>query len=177
MNIARFDILEARLWRLQRNGGVSVNTGGASDWYEVMLFPPASPAEIDRANALFGGRLPEDFVQFWRFTNGANLFLNESALHGVAVASTGMLGEFLRDEMDFYGAEAMAPYAVFGGVNGAGDFLVFDLETGRVLDGIHSEQPHEWHPVAENFTEWLERFLDANGKYFWIEALYERTPG
>jgi hypothetical protein len=162
---------------LQRRGGLSPNLIDTADWYEVMLFPAAVEGEVALALATIGRTLPSDFLRFWEFSNGANLFVNESGLHGVGIASTGRIGELQRDEEEFYGAAAMAPYAVFARVNGAGDFLVFELETGRVLDGVHAEQPPEWRVIAESFTEWLERFTEASGRYYWIEALYEAQQG
>jgi hypothetical protein len=165
--------LLTRLRRLQVRGGVPVATSGAADWYEVHLFPAASEPEIAAAQTFPQKPLPPDFVQFWRFTNGANLFVNESGLHGVGVASTDLLPELQLEEREIYGAAAIAGYVVFARVNGAGDFLVFELNTGRVLDGIHSEQPHEWREIAPSFKKWLDTFLRCGGRYYWIEALYE----
>ena len=167
-----------RLRRLQQAGALPVSSDdGVADWYEVMLFPPAGDTQIEAAQASLRKHLPDDFLQFWRFTNGANLFLNESGLHGVGVASTDLMAELQEEEADFYGPAPLARYAVFARVNGAGDFLVFDLETGRVLDGIHAEQPYEWRPIAASFTHWLELLVDAGGRYYWLEALYDSARG
>ena len=173
MDFPAHDPLLARLQLMQRRGGVPVAAGGASDWYEVMLFPPAPETAMKAAQEHLRKPLPADFLRFWRFSNGANLFVNESGLHGVGVASTELICELQEEESEIYGAEALAPYAIFARVNGAGDFLVFDLRTGRVLDGVHAEQPHEWRPIAASFSHWLEMFLDEGGRYYWIEALYE----
>jgi hypothetical protein len=140
-----------------------------------MLFQPAVEADIGSLQLLLGKQLPADFVHFWRVTNGANLFVNESGLHGVGVASTELLAELDREETEQYG-DALKPYAVFARVNGAGDFLAFDLKSGRVLDGVHAEQPGEWRVIAPSFTDWLAAFVEARGRYFWIEALYESVP-
>ena len=173
MDVLSVDTLMSRLRRIQVEGGLSVASDHGSDLYEVMLFPPATEGNIAAAQVLFEQPLPADFLRFWRFTDGANLFLNESGLHGVGVSSTELMEELQEEEAEFYGAEAMRPYAVFARVNGAGDFLVFDLKSGRVLDGVHAEQPREWRPIADSFTHWLASFLDAGGAYYWIEALYE----
>lgn len=177
MDGSRLDAALTHLMDLERRGGLAPKLADTVDWYEVMLFPAAVEGEIALALATLGRDLPADFLRFWECTNGANLFLNESGLHGVGIASTGRIGELQRDEEEFYGTEALAPYAIFGRVNGAGDFLVFELETGRVLDGVHAEQPAEWRPIAESFTDWLERFTEASGRYYWIEALYEAPQG
>jgi hypothetical protein len=165
----------ARLQALHRVGraAVEVEVDGVRDAYEVMLFPPAREGEIALAVAGLGRTVPEPLVNFWRFSNGANLFVNDSGLHGVGVASTGRIGELHRDEEEIYGAAALAPYVVFARVNGGGDFLVLELATGRVLDGVHAEQPGEWNAIAESFGEWLARFVAGNGRYYWLEALYE----
>lgn len=163
----------AQLRRIHQRGGIPVESGGVTDWYEVMLFPPAEDTEVAAACALVRDRLPADFLHFWRFSNGANLFVNESGLHGVGVASTELVPELQQEEQEHYGPAAMQRYAVFARVNGAGDFLAFDLETGHVLDGIHSEQPHEWRPIAASFTHWLESLVEAEGAYYWLEALYQ----
>lgn len=167
--------LMSRLQALQYPGGVRVHTGEGdnTDWYEVMLFPGASEAEIRAAQALSEKPIPEELQAFWRASNGANLFINESTLHGVGVASTELLADLQIEEEEFYGREALERFLVFARVNGAGDFLVLELETGRVLDGIHAEQPHEWKPIAESFNHWLAQLVEASGRYFWIEALYE----
>jgi hypothetical protein len=170
--------LLTRLRRLQQAGALPVSSDdGAADSYEVMLFPPAGSSQIEAVQTLLRKQLPEDFVRFWRFTNGANLFLNESGLHGVGVASTDLMAELQEEEAEFYGPTRLQRYAVFARVNGAGDFMVFDLETGRVLDGIHAEQPHEWRPIAASFTHWLELLVDAGGRYYWLEALYDSARG
>ena len=109
-------------------------------------------------------------------SNGANLFINESGLHGVGVASTNLIRELEQEELEHYTADALRRYAIFARVNGGGDFLVFDLETGQVLDGVHAEQPHEWRPIAASFTHWLESFIEASGRYYWLEALYSSVP-
>jgi hypothetical protein len=166
------DVLMAQLRRLQKRGGLPVVSGEATDWYEVMLFPPASETHIGSLQLLLGKQLPQDFVRFWRLTNGANLFVNDSGLHGVGVASTDLLAELDREETEVYG-DALQGYAVFARVNGGGDFLAFDLSTGRVLDGVHAEQPGEWRAIADSFTEWLASFVQAQGRYYWLEALYE----
>ena len=176
MTFAAHDPLLARLQLMQRRGGIPVNTGGASDWYDIMLFPPATEAQIRSAVERVGKPLPNDFLRFWRFSNGANLFLNDSGLHGVGVASTELLAELQQEEAEIYGAEALLPYVVFARVNGSGDFLVFDLKSGQILDGVHAERPHEWRPIAASVNHWLEMFLEQGGRYFWIEALYERQP-
>jgi hypothetical protein len=165
--------LLARLRRLRQRGPVVVRSGEVTDLYEVMLFPPATAAQITAAQAFPGKRLPDDFLQFWRFSNGANLFVNESGLHGVGVASTELLPDLQKEEVIFYGPEVMEPFVVFARVNGAGDFLVLDLRSGQILDGVHAEKPNEWRPIAASFTHWLEQFLEAQGRYFWIEALYD----
>jgi hypothetical protein len=165
--------LVTRLRRIQRRGAVPVESGGARDWYEVMLFPPAREVDVVTAHRWLGKELPEDFLEFWRLTDGANLFLNESGLHGVGVASTELLRELQAEEIEVYGPGAMMKYVVFARVNGSGDFLVFNLETGQVLDGIHAEQPHEWRPIAASFTHWLDRLIEECGRYYWLEALYE----
>lgn len=172
MEAATVESLVAQLAQVQRRGGIAFEADGVSDWYEVMLFPAASAAEVAAAEAAVRKPLPEDFLRFWALTNGANLFINDSSLHGVGVSSTGLLAELQEDEVEVYGAAAMAPYLVFARVNGAGTFLAFDLKTGRVLDGVHAEQPHEWRPIAASFTHWLECFLNAGGRYYWIESLY-----
>jgi hypothetical protein len=154
-----------------------VETEGGSDWYEVMLFPPAAEERIDSAQTLLGKRLPEDFLHFWRYSDGANLFVNESGLHGIGVASTELIPELLLEEARVYNAAALRPYAVFARVNGAGDFLAFEVESGRVLDGVHAEQPHEWRPIAESFTDWLSALMAAEGRYYWLEELYEAAVG
>jgi hypothetical protein len=166
--------LVEQLRRLEYPGGVRVPLGDNSDWYEVMLFPPAPERRIAGAQGLTGNRLPADFLAFWRLTDGANLFVNESGLHGIGVASTELFPNLQEEERDFYGEAPLESFAVFGRVNGAGDFLVFDLHTGRVLDGIHSEQPGEWRPIAESFSAWLHRLIQEQGRYYWIEALYEQ---
>jgi hypothetical protein len=167
------DQLINQLRTLQQRGGLPVASPETSDWYEVMLFPAAKEADVASLQLLMGKQLPEDFVRFWRETNGANLFVNESGLHGIGVASTDLLAELDREEGEFYGEEPLRRYAVFARVNGAGDFLVFDLSTGRVLDGVHAEQPHEWRVIADSFTHWLASLLEAHGRYYWLEALYE----
>ncbi len=173
MSHPSLDASLARLRQLQIRGGVRVSLEGTEDWYEVQLFPGAAEGEVLAAQTFPSRPLPADFAQFLRFTNGANLFLNGSGLHGVGVASTSLLVDLQRDEVEFYGAQVLEPYIVFARVNGAGDFLVFERATGRVLDGIHAEHPSEWRAVADSFSEWLETFLDANGRYYWIEALYQ----
>jgi hypothetical protein len=167
--------LLTRLRTLQYPGGVRVQCGDGdnSDWYEVMLFPPATEREVSDALGQTGKRLPADFLEFWAASNGANLFVNESSLHGVGVASTELFVELQEEEREFYGDGALERYAVFARVNGAGDFLVLDLKTGRVLDGVHAEQPHEWKPIAESFTQWLDTLIQSSGRYYWIEAMYE----
>jgi hypothetical protein len=168
----RVESLVQELQSLEDQGGFSVVTGGAADWYEVLLFPPATEGQIHAAQAAAGRPLPPDFLRFWRLSNGANLFLNDSGLHGVGITSTERLRELQQDEEDYYGRAAMRPYTVFARVNGGGDFLVFELETGRVLDGVHAEQPSEWRPIAESFTDWLSHLVAAQGRYYWLEALY-----
>lgn len=161
------------LQRIQSAGGVRVTTAeGIRDTYEVMLFPPASEAVIASVEALLAGRVPRQLSAFWRLSNGANLFLNESGFHGVGVASTDLFIDLQQEEAEFYGAETMAGYAVVARVNGAGDFLVCETATGRILDGIHSEQPGEWRPIAASLEEWLGRLIEARGRYYWLEDLY-----
>lgn len=177
MDLTVLDSILGRLRRLQLEGGLPVLAEGTGDWYEVMLFPPAREEEIASAQHLIGKPLPADFLHFWRFSNGANLFVNESGLHGVGVASTDLIVQLQIEEARIYGAMALAHYAVFARVNGAGDFLVFDLRTGRVLDGVHAEQPEEWRPIAESFTAWLARLVEARGRYYWLESLYAPSEG
>lgn len=177
MNVVSLNLQIERLRRLQRNGGVQVVTEeGASDWYEVMLFPPASAGQIASAEALIGKPLPDELKEFWNSTNGANLFLNDSGLHGIGVTSTELIPELQQEEAELYGGNALEPYVVFARVHGSGDFLVFELPTGRILDGIHAEKPQEWRPIADSFREWLDRLIEARGRYYWLEALYEATP-
>jgi len=162
-----------RLRQLQLRGGVKVQLDSVEDWYEVQLFPPAEESEILAAQTFPNQPLPDDFVAFLRFTNGANLFVSESGLHGVGIASTTLLLDLQQEEIQYYGGQALAPYLVFARVNGAGDFLVFERQSGRVLDGVHAERPTEWRVIAGSFGEWLEAFLHADGRYYWIEALYQ----
>jgi hypothetical protein len=168
-------VLLTRLRALQYPGGVRVETGDGdnTDWYEVMLFPAASEREIASALGADGKQIPPQLLEFWRASNGANLFINESSLHGVGVASTELLADLQIEEEEVYGKELLKEHLIFARVNGAGDFLVLNVHTGQVLDGVHAEQPEEWKPIAESFNHWLEQLLDANGRYYWIEALYE----
>lgn len=176
MGFSPRDPILARLQLLQQRGGIPVESEAGTDWYEVMLFPPAREADIESTQTAIGKQLPADFIRFWRFSNGANLFINESGLHGVGVASTNLIRELEQEELEHYTADALRRYAIFARVNGGGDFLVFDLETGQVLDGVHAEQPHEWRPIAASFTHWLESFIEASGRYYWLEALYSSVP-
>lgn len=167
--------LYRRLRAFQYPGGVRVpmDDGANTDWYEVMLFPPATDMQVAAVLTLTGKALPAEFLEFWSLSNGANLFVNESGLHGVGLASTELFLDLQEEEAAFYGEDALGPYAVIARVNGAGDFLVLETATGRVLDGIHAEQPGEWRVIAGSFTEWLSRLIEAEGRYFWLEALYE----
>lgn len=167
--------LVSELRTLQVAGGVPVVAGGVEDHYEVMLFPPAPPHQIGFVQTVLGKRLPDDFVEFWHLTDGANLYVNESGLHGVGVTSTELMLDLHEEENALYGEEALARYAIFARVNGSGDFLAFQLDTGRVLDGVHAEQPQEWRPIADSFTSWLSTLIREHGRYFWLEALYD--PG
>ncbi len=176
MASAGLTALLQELSRLHNEGPIMVGTGDARDEYEVMLFPPARESDLTSLQLVLGKRLPPDFVAFLRATNGANLYVNDSGLHGVGLASVGLLAELQSEEEEIYGAEALAPYIVFGRMNGSGDFLVFEQETGRVLDGVHAEQPHEWRVIADNFAAWLARLIAAEGRYYWLEALYD-APG
>lgn len=174
MEVPTLQNLLGRLRRLQVRGGTPATT--TNDWYEVHLFPPARESEIHSALRLVNKPLPEDFKQFWRYTDGANLFVNESGLHGVGVASTELLIDLHQEEIEVYGDTTLEDYVVFARVNGSGDFLVFHTPTGRVLDGIHAEQPEEWRVVANSFNEWLHAFIEAGGRYYWIEELYASSP-
>ena len=176
METSQLESVLIQLRRLHHHGGVPVSLHGTRDWYEVMLFPPAVDAQIARAQERLDKRLPEDFLHFWRFTNGANLFVNESGLHGIGVASTDLIVELERDEVEAYGLAVLREHVVFARVNGAGDFLAFNLRNGAVVDGVHSEQPSEWKEIAPNFTAWLQRLVEMDGRYYWIEALYEAAP-
>jgi hypothetical protein len=167
------DSLLARLREIQARGGVGVESEGVTEWYEVMLFPPAGATQVASVQRALEKRLPESFLAFWRATNGANLFLSDSGLHGVGVASTELMLGLEEEETETYGPGALADYAVFARVNGAGDFLVFELSTGRVLDGVHAEQPREWRAIADSFEEWLGRLIDNDGRYYWLEALFQ----
>jgi hypothetical protein len=166
--------LFARLRAFQYPGGVRVplDDGLNTDWYEVMLFPPADEMQVAATLTLSEKAPPPDLLEFWTHSNGANLFVNESGLHGIGLASTDLFLELQEEEEAFYGEEALRGYAVIARVNGAGDFLVVESATGRVLDGVHAEQPQEWRPIAEDFREWLERLIETQGRYFWLEALY-----
>jgi hypothetical protein len=170
---ASLDELLFSLRQMQAAGGVGITAGGAEDWYEVMLFPPAFEADIEDVQNSLGKRLPEEFLQFWRNSDGANLYLNDSGLHGVGVASTELMAELQTEEAENYGRAALSPFAVFARVNGSGDFLAFDLASGAVVDGVHAEQPHEWRPIATSFVDWLDRLVEARGRYYWLEALME----
>lgn len=175
------ELTSARLYEklelLEKNGGIStVLEGRAADWYEVILFPPAANDQIASVEALLGRRLPDEFADFLRRTNGANLFLNDSGMHGVGVASTSLLPSLQIEEAEVYGGVALKDFLVFARVNGAGDFLVFDLPTGRVLDGVHAEVPTEWRTIAGSFNEWLSQLIDNRGGYYWIEELYSSAP-
>jgi hypothetical protein len=172
LDVTRLDGLIGRLYRIQREGGITVHNAEFRDHYEVSLFPPATAQQIQNVELALGKRLPADFTYFWRATNGANLFVNDSALHGVGVASTEMMSELEQDEAEIYGRGSLRRHAVFARVNGAGDFLAFDLATGAVVDGIHAEQPDEWRVIADSFTDWLERLVDGYGRYYWLESLY-----
>jgi len=173
VDTAQFDALLSRIRRLESEGGILVYGAGFEDLYELSLFAPATEDQIRMAERVVGKELPADFLQFWRFSDGANLFVNESALHGIGVASTDLIGELQQEEAEYYSYQALAPYIVFARVNGAGDFLVFEAATGKVLDGVHAEEPHEWRVVADSFSDWLARLVDAGGGYYWIESLYE----
>lgn len=137
----------------------------------MVLFPPATAAQVNEAGAILGKRIPESLANFWRFSNGANLFLNDSGLHGIGLASTDLLVELNQEEMKHYGSLPLAPYLVIARAQGSGDFLVIELGTGRVVDGVHAEQPHEWRVVADSLEQWLHRLLEESGRYFWLEEL------
>jgi hypothetical protein len=168
--------LHEKLQDLERNGGTStVLEGRAADWYEVFLFPGATDDQIADAEALLGRKLPDEFAAFLRCTNGANLFLNESGLHGIGVASLSLLPQLQIEEAEVYGGVALTPYLVFARVNGAGDFLAFELNTGGVLDCVHAERPTEWRVIAPSFCDWLARLIESRGSYYWIEELYQHA--
>ena len=81
-----------RLRELQRDGGLStILEGPTADWYEVELFPAAADEHVASAEALMGKRLPAEYAAFLHFSNGANLYVNESGLHGVGIASSVLL--------------------------------------------------------------------------------------
>lgn len=168
------DVLK-RLSLISRRGGLPLKTEGGADWYHVTLFEPAGEEAILAAAAALGRRIPEQLVEFWRFSNGANLFLNESGLHGVGLASTDLIQQLQIEEARFYGASALASYLVLGRVHGSGDFIVVELSSGRILDGVHAEQPHEWREIAPDLHAWLLRLVNESGRYFWLEDLMRDT--
>jgi hypothetical protein len=142
------------------------------DWH-----PSASAESLDRLAAQLGASVPEAYLTFLRYSNGATLYRDPVyGQWGHVLYSTETLVTKRSEWREWY--EVPDHYLVFAESLGDGDLLLLDLRS-RSFDGydayvVYAEEnfgPTKWEPIERSFHEWLDHLIVAQGAKYWTWGL------
>ncbi len=163
MNISLKDKI-AKL--LQTNSDINPEAIG-----RTMLNPGASASEIQTVKTYFEDLLPQDYIDFLIYTNGADFF-NYDNLDGFRFFNSISIVKQNAFQKENYAEYWQDNIILFCDCIGEGNFLGFrilDDGTYQILDCFHEQIPDEWKPFGTSFDFFLEELIDRKGSKYWLD--------
>ncbi|APM37845.1 SMI1/KNR4 family protein [Clostridium kluyveri] len=134
---------------------------------------PASEEEIHEFESLNNIKLPKNYKEFLKVSNGAVIY--EDIEYGGSGYKILGLDEILKSTKDKkeWGYDLKDFYIVFAEVMGNSDFLLFDLKKSEdkgkdyIIDGDTGYSVDEWEYIKGNFSHFINRLITTNGSVYW----------
>jgi hypothetical protein len=134
---------------------------------------PASDKEIQQFEVENDIKLPKNFIEFLKISNGATIFKDiKCGQWGCNILGLHELIS-LTCEVKKRGYNLSDKWLVFATWLGDGDMLVFDLEkynTGErnyIIDGDQGYQADDWEYINGDFSKWIDRLIVSQGAKYW----------
>jgi hypothetical protein len=175
MDNYEFNRFVEELNRLDVNQTKEVDYGSGPENVRVEGFAEASTEQIDSAEVSLGSEFPSDFKSFLEGWNGALLYKGKYR-PGCRIFGTNDLVKrnLIWREHELQPDDRVPDILVFADT-GDGDYFAFGQPTPTspeicvVLDGDHNLPPSDWKTISNSFEEWLDLFIQAEGRMFWDE--------
>jgi hypothetical protein len=175
MDNYEFNRFEDELNKLDIDQTKEVDYGLGPEKVRVEGFAGASADQINSAEASLDLELPSDFKSFLERWNGALLYQGKYR-PGYRVFGTVDLVKrnLIWREHELPPEDQIADILLFADA-GDGDYFAFGLPSPTsskfrlVLDGDHNFPPADWDVIANSFEEWLDHFIQAEGRMQWVK--------
>lgn len=134
---------------------------------------PATDEEIQQFEVENGTKLPEQFKEFLKISNGATLFKDiKYGQWGCNILGLNELIMVTREAKN-RGYDLSDKWLVFATWLGDGDMVVFDLEKynagerNYIIDGEQGYQTDDWEFIKGDFCKWIDRLIVSQGAKYW----------
>ena len=157
--------IEELIKRLKSNWSVAKNATDQLDFKLRCSF--ASKGTV----VYIDSTIPDDIRNFWEVAASADLFLDvEYGQWGLHIFSIDQAIETTRHWQIERPEDFLPTDFILGNFIGDSDLLVICRNPenyGNVLIALPIDGRNDWYKVADNFTEFLERYALAEGNKFW----------
>jgi SMI1 / KNR4 family (SUKH-1) len=130
----------------------------------------ATDAEVEKTEQLLNLPLPNDYIDFLKFSNGCTLYKLED-IGGYDFLGTKDIFKETESNKEIYEEEWDDRIIIFCEIIGEGNYLGFRiLENGQyeILDCFHELLPSEWSVTPYLLDEFMEKLIDNDGDKFWL---------
>jgi hypothetical protein len=168
-----FEQFMQELGSLDQDFGKVVDYGGGAEKVQLDVLEGAVEQQVQAAEDKLGFALPSSFKSFLLNWNGAALYKGKYR-PGYNIFDTHKIVDrnqiWLEQELL---PEERCEHILLFAEWGDGDYFAFDTRrpdaAGEypVLDGDHNFLPTDWQTIFDNFEEWLNRLVEAEGRMFW----------
>lgn len=113
--------------------------------------------------------LPNQYVDFLLFSNGMELY-NYKNIDGLLLLSVKDIERFTQYARNTFEEDWEENIVIFAKIIGEDNYLGFKIDENgyEVLDCYFEELPFEWSSIAHSFDEFLVKYIEGDGRKFWI---------
>jgi hypothetical protein len=106
--------------------------------------PPATENDIADWETKNNTKIPEDYKNWLRFSNGSNISSASTEFYGI-------------NQIEVYNPPLIEDYMVIGSIVGDGEMICFSKSTGKIFTDDHGDvKEYEFKGILNKVTEWLQ---------------------
>lgn len=129
----------------------------------------ASEDEINSISAELFSKMPSDYIEFLRHSNGAKLFDNETS--GIMFLGTNEIDIETNYAREIYEEDWDDSVIIFGVILGCGDLVGFKGNSSEyvILDVCMGDAPSYWGEISNSFWEFLDLIIEHRNDRYWLD--------
>ncbi len=144
---------------------------------QILLTPSAGNEELEECQKYFKDKIPSEYLEFLRFSNGAILY-NYEDLGGYDFLGTQALVKEDLFQREQFGEDWQENIILICRIIANAEFIGFKINHDKKYELMFcsmDSMPDTWEPIGESFDEFISTLVDEKGREYWFDKLNSDT--